>query len=423
MRILEIGGALLFMAVVFFTILFAEGYQYDSRHNDLVKKGVIYFESAWAQSSEPEVKLDGQHIKMAFPGEIRTEPGAHQLEISAHGYFSWKKNIVVPEDEVLRFPMLRLFPMDATLGSENSESLWFHETAFENFKDLSLQSFSDEGVFLASFKLHFAKWYSLGSPESFWITEWPFEKNKLKKAVPFSGKSFVLLDRDKIISTYFSGIDSGLQPLQTPPILDIHESSGKIFALSGDGTIWSVPRDGAPQAFAAPGQPMRSFTSIQHAGDYWVFLLQSLADPWLLVTHEDGSVIFQQNGIASAYLEGETLTYVQDRTLAKYDLQEKKLKSSRTLGASIPWFSPIGKTYHAFFLTAAKELHYCDKDFENCHIFAKLDLPWIVASKDRTAFFTVKEGRFIVFELEESAGLPKFLQNLVSLVFPSALRE
>ncbi|MEK7524286.1 MAG: hypothetical protein AAB588_04635 [Patescibacteria group bacterium] len=423
MRILEIGGALLFMAVVFFTILFAEGYQYDSRHNDLVKKGVIYFESAWAQSPEPKVTLDGQPIKMAFPGEIRTAPGAHQLEISAPGYFPWKKNIIVPGDEVLRFPAIRLFPMNATLSSESSESLWFHETAFEKYKDLALQSFSDDGVFLASFKLHFAKWYSLESPESFWITEWPFEKNQLKKVAPFSKKSFVVLNQDKRISAYLSGIASGLQPLQAPPILDIHEASGKIFALSGDGTIWSVPEDGAPQAFAALGQPMRSFTSLQHAGDHWVFLLQSQADPWLLVTNEDGSVIFQQKGIASAYLEGETLTYVQDKTLAEYDLQEKKLKSSRTLDASISWFSPIGKTYHSFFLNTNKELQYCDKDFENCHLFAKLDLPWIVASKDRTAFFTLRKGKFILFELEESAGLPKFLQNLVSLVFPSALRE
>jgi hypothetical protein len=149
---LQIGGVIFFALAVFVTILFAEGYQYDSVARDIVKKSVILFEKLPKGAS---VTVDGKPTPFALSGELRVVPGTYFVTVSVTGFSSWKTHISVLEDTVVRFPEIRLI---SSVRSHMIEDMSY------SMKLWRFRSASEEGVLLENPNLHFGKFFPFPSP-------------------------------------------------------------------------------------------------------------------------------------------------------------------------------------------------------------------------------------------------------------------
>lgn len=400
--LLQIGGVFIFVALVSLAIIFASGYQYDIDKRDFVKKGVVYFEGLVTGDQKPELLLNGNPVEFSLPGEFRIEPGAYDIEIRNEGYFPWKKKILVPEEEVLRFPEIRLFPLIPPSFSYVLEPL----------KNFVIQYSSERGVFLYSPKFHFGKYYFLNPTNKFWIKDIPIKAQILKFA-PFSADKFLGLTKERLLFLY-DFVKQTYLVRENFYVNDIKPSEDSIYLLDKEARIWKMTvNDVEPALFFDTDANVQKIKRIQRATDNILFLFDSVA----VVAKSDGAIVFQQQQIDSAYLSGEKLYYSKGAEFFKYDMTEKKIISQRDTKERFEWLSRIGNTFHFLFLTKDLELKYCDEDFENCHSITKLDMPFIESSVDENVFFVSVNGSLTAFDFEESGSLQQFLQNLVSFLW------
>lgn len=155
----QIGGVVFFILAVFVTILFTEGYGFDTVSRELVKKSVVLFEKIPSGAS---VTVDGKTEDSTFSGELRLASGSYNIEISKPGAMSWKKRVKVPEDSVVRFAEIILFPTNGAVNfikMQEPRGKW------------RLQSVSQEGVLLYQANLHFGKWIPFDALDDFAIRE------------------------------------------------------------------------------------------------------------------------------------------------------------------------------------------------------------------------------------------------------------
>lgn len=161
MRFVQIGGLVIFAVTLLATLLFAEGYRYDSESSDIVKKGVIFFEGFSAGEDRKKiVLLNGEPIDVSFPGELRVVPGEYDLEFRHDEYFSWKKHVGVPEDRIVRFAEIQLL-LEKSIKPRILEST----------DDFSLHSVSNDEVALFNPRLGYVKKYVLDSDLKFEIRD------------------------------------------------------------------------------------------------------------------------------------------------------------------------------------------------------------------------------------------------------------
>ena len=74
--------------------------------------------------------------------------------------------------------------------------------------------------------------------------------------------------------------------------------------------------------------------------------------------------------------------------------------------------SRVENTFHILALTDDLRFLYCDEDFQNCNLIAKLDNEFVVASEDKAVFFAVSGGYFTLFDFSKRGVLDQFLRNL-----------
>ncbi|MBI5413036.1 hypothetical protein HZA42_01645 [Candidatus Peregrinibacteria bacterium] len=415
--IFEVIGALVFGAAVLVIILFAEGYQYDSGSNDLIKKGVVYFKGLGNENVNPVVLLDGEKVKVSFPGELRVTPGPHDLKISANGYSPWTKRIIVPEEELLTFPQIRLFPV--TLESEET---MFLANMFEPIAKMKFQSSSEKGVLFTNDAMHYGKFYYLEPKKDFWVSEMTF-KPDYSKLLAISDTEFFGLSAKKKLFFYnassklFTELDKKTKDGFTA--VDLKRVENTVFTMDGRGKIFKVKVDDSVEAkpfFAIPEQT-ESFERIQHVNGMFLFLIKLKGNTVGLIADNGGNILFQEKGITGAYLDGEKLYYTKGSDLFSQNIAEKKLIAKYQMDSSVIWLSRIGKTFHFLFLTKELQLKYCDEDAKNCHNLIRLDSKFAEASDDGNVFFVFKNGWLTAFDFEEESFLPRFLKNLVSAVF------
>ena len=141
LRIFQVFSVVFFILIVVITILFADGYYYDLKNKNIVKRGVVNLKGGFKDS---EIFLDGQKSDSNMSGELRMEPGPHDIEIKREGYFPWKKHVVVPEDMVLNFPEVKF------LQITDGKSLTSFMKVLDTMKNNSVESFSDKGIFLVN---------------------------------------------------------------------------------------------------------------------------------------------------------------------------------------------------------------------------------------------------------------------------------
>lgn len=406
LKALPFIGIVLFGGAVFVTIFFAEGYQYDFQKKDIVKKGVIYFEGSF---KDVEVLIDGQLQKAQNPfhGEVRVTPGPHNMEIRKKGWSTWEKHIVVPEDKVVEFPVIRSLP-------QNLEQFM---SKIPEGEELNLQSWSNLGVFLVNSKLHFGKYYFLKPGGKFWVKDLTI-KSAFSKLTPLSEDVFAGIASKNRFFTY--DVEDGKEIFAKDiSSVDLKIAGDKTFVLDKLGKVFDAA-DGAlvPKLFLSlPAGNANNFLRVQNSGNYFSFLISLKNENIFVVAGDSGEIIFQEGGVDGAYIEKDKAYYTKDKQLIVFDLKEKKEIFRREINTDIKWLSRIGDSFNFLFLTKDRDLLYCDEDFDNCNRFAKLDSFFIEASENRSVFIARIKGEFTLLDFAEESFFPQFLEDLISSVF------
>lgn len=419
LRILQIGGVAIFCLVILAVILFAEGYQYDSASRDLVKKSVIYFD---ALPEDAVTYLDGKQADIKISGELRVLPGLHSVEILKEGYETWKKNVMVKEDELVHFKEIQLFPavgLSTVLKIVQPLAGW------------TVRSFSEAGVLLENRDLHYAKHYYLKPGGRFQVLDMPFTVDA-KKMIALAGDKIMGLSKKGDTFEYDNriGLFTGGNGSSSDVFSDIQYSGGNVFAARRNGEIFVFETDGAAWTsklfFSVrteqDGVDIKSFRNVQHDGAYFSFVLERSKSNVLVVATDDGSIVFQEGAVDSAFVENGKVYYTKGLKFFVYDLDKKQAVSSKNITQRVKWMCRLGDTYHFLFLAGDSSLLYCDEDFENCRAVTSLKSrsqiePLIVSSEDRTLFFTIFSGQLMAMEFGKKSFLPSFLQDLVSGIF------
>lgn len=399
-KILQLVGVFIFAVFVLATILFAEGYQFDIKTRDLVKKSVLYFERV-RTPGEVQVYLDGEPIAYSSPLELRVVPGAHEVRIESKDYVPWKKRIVVPEETVVRFSEIRLFPV--------SESDF--ATSLDSIRSLRYHSSSERGIFFVHEKLHFGKYYSLEDLNVFWVADIPFFASTLK-LMPISKDFWFGVTAEGKLFSYDTTLRQHF-PVADFSVLDAVFYGDTLFTLDKKGGVWKMERDStSPEFFfRAVGAP-NTFKRIEKERGRMLFVFNGIT----LVTDLSGAILFQESNVHSASLDSDMLTYATNKEFVRFDLSEKKIVLRKTLGAGVNFLSRIGGTFQFFLRNNQNEVAVCDEDMENCRSFGKIDAFPIFTTSEKTRFLGVRQGELIMFDFEEDGLFPKFLQNLVSFV-------
>lgn len=397
-KILQLVGIFIFAVFVLVTILFAEGYQFDIKTRDLVKKSVLYFERV-RTPGEVEVHLDGEPVAYSSPLELRVVPGAHEVSIESKDHVPWKKRLVVPEETVLRFPEIRLFPAGQTDFA----------TSLDSIRSLRYHSSSERGIFFVNEKLHFGKYYSFEDPNVFWVADIPFFASTVK-LMPISKEFWFGITADGKLFSYDTILRQHF-PVTDFPVLDAVSYGDTLFALDKKGGAWKIERDStSPEFFfRAVGFP-HAFKYIEKERGRMLFLFDNIA----IVTDGSGAILFQESNVSRASLDSDLLTYATDKEFVRFDLHEKKIVLRKTLEESVNSISRIGGTFQFFLLNNQNEVAVCDEDMENCRSFGKIDAFPIFTTSEKTRFFAIRQGELIMFDFEANGFLPEFLQNLVS---------
>lgn len=384
---LQIGSVLLFIAVALATVFFAEGYQYDKSSHTIVKKGLIHFEEG---TSDMTVFLDGD-VSDISNGELRVEPGPHEVSLMRDGYFSWKKQITVPEDDVIAFRKIRLVPRgvpESFMKKLEPLNLWVFHSA------------SRSGFFLVNRNLHIGKYYSLSdsSGGKFWVRDLPLVfKHLLVNPDPeFLWRG---ITDDSRLFLYNNKTQKIIRDQWEKRFVDLKDVGEVTLGLDSVGRIWEV--DGERLLLSLPDSILQLRRVIAKPSHYVFLLSTARQQNLLLLTDKDGKILWQEEGADSAFLRANLIHYTKEKKLFVYDIKAKMVIAEHTIDQTIIWLSRIENTFHFLFLTRDLDLRYCDEDYENCYPFAKLDSPIIESSTDGLRFVGAMNGYFTVFDFGE----------------------
>lgn len=154
----RIISAATFFLIATVVILYAFGYQYDSLRRSIVQNGVIYFEGGIGDGM---LKIDDKIAEISFgSSDVRVSPGPHDIEITGEGAVAWRKRIIVPVDEVVKFPEIRLITVNEPLIEP-----------MQQLNGWKFESASQDGVLLINENLRALKFINLGKGFAFRISE------------------------------------------------------------------------------------------------------------------------------------------------------------------------------------------------------------------------------------------------------------
>lgn len=414
-RVLRTLGALLFIAAVFATLLFAEGYQFDRSSKEFVKKSVIIFEGLDAEAgpggSLPSVSLDGEAVSVSFPGELRVSAGNHALLIEMPRFYPFRKEFSVLEDSVELVRPIKLLP----------ETLRSPVSLFP-IRDLTAAGISDNGVWFISEALHFAKHIRFAGIPDAEITELPI-RARIKKIAGSPGGEVLLALEDSGRIFWYDPETSKISVIPDVRARDIVYKNGRFFYLTeplhGSGAIFELDsEDNSGRLFLNPAGNPFSMRQASYSSGRFLFLFEAQGGSRsLVVTNSDGFIEFQLENADSAFLEEDRLIFSSGPSLQIYDFRKKKLEQAPVFPNHISWFSRIGGSINFLFLTESGALFFCDEDAENCHPISDAPVAAVFASPDSTEFFIYQGGILKLLDFEERRIVPEFLQSFVSAIF------
>lgn len=404
-KLVQWSGIIVFGATVFVTLLFVEGYQYDPVTQHLVKKGVVYFEGGLP--SDIVVYVNGKEQKLLREGELHLVPGTYFLELHYPGSVPWKRQIIVPDDTVLQFLPLRFF----------DEKKPFVKTLTE-VASMRYSSFSPEGVLFHHPRLHYAKYFAL-KPDIF-KNQLAFSMHEITITASFQelmkGENETWFYRKNDGTLVFSREGKQTETIvEGEKFLSLRAVGRRIFGLNQKGQLLDISDPKKPRLFFNLPVEVSSLKNVASEGSFFLFQFGAPDTAGLVtVTDSEGAIIFQEKGVTASTLEEAAVSYIKEGQMITYEFGARTAKAKKTVATPVVWFSNIGNTFHALFLTDKKELLYCDRDFENCNSIGILDSLFIEASRDRRLFLTVMDNQIVLLNFAEEQSIPKLLQDLFS---------
>jgi hypothetical protein len=405
-RVLQIVGVCVFIVTLIITVLFAEGYQFDPETHSIVKKSVFYFEGIPEGGS---VFVDGQLKDITIPREVRVLPGYHAIEIKKPGFISWKKNIKLPPDTVIRFASIKLLP-------DSYDIPFMKQIGASN--GWTVKYFGSAGVLLDNKNLKFAKYFDLKSSKNVQIIDVNI-KLAYSKLVPFSDRELIGLTEDGRLFSYDIK-DQTVLISKNKGFVDLQATDDSVFTLTKTGVVSEIDGDidDLKEYLSIPDNVFNKIISAESFGGRNAFILGSNKGNVLVVTESASSIVFQEKNADSAFLDNNSVSYTKGPKLYVYDLLSKEAAYSKNLDKSVKWISRISDSYHFLFLMADGGLKYCDEDYENCHLLGVVDSDSVFAhAKTGTLFFTIMKGKFTLFDFADESFLKSILKNFVSGIF------
>lgn len=406
-RAVQIVGIFVFVIIVVFALLFAEGYQYDSLSRDLVKTGIIYFKGLSAGESLPSVYVNGKKMSISSPGELRLVPGAYDLEIKQDGFFPFKKQILIPTEEVLTFDHIGLFPQD--------QQYWPLKENIEKLDKFSIHSVSQTGVFLFNKKENKGEYYFFDSPskpESVLIPS----KATFLRLLAISPVKFIGLGKDGKLLSFENEPKKNTVIVDAGTFVDMVMIGESVYAIDKAGKVWKR-KAVAPLAEVVGNR----FKKTAKNGDYKMFIF---ADENLFILNNKDEVVYQDKSVTNAILgKNDELVFIKKSDLISYDLKEGKIiKFVPKVGKSIVWISRISDSFHLLALNNENKLFYCDLDLGNCQLVEKLDLSFVESFDNGNTYFVIKNGYLTTVGFGAKKELPELFHDFVSETILSGSR-
>lgn len=382
---LQVTAISLFIVLATALIFFADGYLYDSKAKDFVKNGLVSIDQF--DSVDTAITIDGEPINMTLSGEIRITPGKHLISISRPGYYSWTKNLVVPENNVLNFKKIRLLPRNfenEIINDIDSSVEWRVAASLPN------------GLFLFNDDIHVGKFFPYSSPDRMKVFELKKDDNRGSALMDLNGELldgyiFVTVSNDRIWA-----IDKDLNLWRFD---GKKESAKMMFKLSQLSEVSNPPFD----------------SSIISSNDY-IAITNRKKNNKLWIYNMDGDLLYSAQNAAGSFFDGKIFYYIQNNRLISYDLDRDLILNQAKMGSgsSIKWLSPIENTYHMLVLMGGGELNYCDRDLENCSIILNDQKEKIYSAKENNIFITFNKGKIILLDFRANGKISRFLRGFAN---------
>jgi hypothetical protein len=122
----------LFLVIASISVLYSQGYRFDTKNFKLVKTGGIFIQT---EPKQAQIFIDGKLTKKTdfFIGSAlisKLLPREYQIRVEKEGFLAWEKTLEVKEKEVTEAKNIVLFPINP--GFENIASTTASTTAFWN---------------------------------------------------------------------------------------------------------------------------------------------------------------------------------------------------------------------------------------------------------------------------------------------------
>lgn len=342
--LVRFGGLAFFGLALFGVLLFAEGYQYDSGAKQLVKKGIVYFEG---RPQDSVLTVDGEPREWSIGGEVRVPPGLHRFTIAKPEHRPWSKQILVPDQTVVKYPRIILLPDELPQEHIVSRGMW-----------RPMEAADDHSVELNS-AVRAVRYYDFAQQE-LTLHELPLSLDAAAiKAI--NKDSYIVLDRrGRLLALDFAAktaLTSGLYAK------DFTVGRDEIVYVDPGGALRRAPFSlSAGSPFLELEEPVTALTSFETDGDLYAFLFDGEK---AVVARTDGSILFIRKAEAVS-LEGDEVLYADGSFLREYDMTSKQ-----TVERGAGLFKPrilelVPESFHMFIVDQSGKLLWCDRDGENC---------------------------------------------------------
>lgn len=122
----QIISIAIFVGVFSFALFITYGYRYDFEEKEVVQTSVI---DICTIPKQADLMLDGElNSDKACQKIYGLDLGAHELEVTKNGYYTWSKSIFLDSEQVSLYPYIFLIPYpeyySVVVLDENADEVW-----------------------------------------------------------------------------------------------------------------------------------------------------------------------------------------------------------------------------------------------------------------------------------------------------------
>ncbi|MBD3269957.1 PEGA domain-containing protein [Candidatus Peregrinibacteria bacterium] len=132
---------IIFIVLLFYILMTANGFKYDFKVRDIRKTSVIYLDN----KLEADIYLDGEkvgdYMPVKLPGII---PGEYTLKIEKDGFYPWTRKLLVEENFIERVDDILLIPYDIEESYMKIQDLDQEDVSYFELDDGYLYSYGEQ---------------------------------------------------------------------------------------------------------------------------------------------------------------------------------------------------------------------------------------------------------------------------------------